>query len=677
VTRDPYRYFRIEAREILDGLGRGLLELDRGAPAATSVAQLLRLAHTLKGAARVVRLPAIGEAAHRMEDLLTPHRESTAAVPRQAIEELQEVLDGIAERVAAIDQPPASPAARDPAPDSVRVAIADLDRLLEGITAVGIEASAASEQLAALEALHRRAEELARLLATTSRARADGDSQKTPAGIAESLRDDIADAARGAATRLDSFERGLAGVREELDRLRLIPATALFDDLERVARDAAANLGKQIEVACSGGEIRIDARVQMFLRVALAHAVRNAVAHGIEHAGERLAAGKPAAGLVTIRVRRAGYRIEISCDDDGAGIDEDAVRRALARLGRMSAADASALGGESLVRELLRGGVTTETGVTELSGRGVGLDAVREAVAELDGEVALYSRPGRGTTLSIEAPLSLSALPALRVHGGESAAVIPLDAVRSTSRIADGDLARSPEGENLAVGGELIPFIPLAELMRSDESARIAPSARLAVVIEAGGRSAALGVDRLSGIERVVVRKIPEIAAVDAVVAGAAIDHQGKPWVLLAPDALVASALGRGPVPVPPGPEPRLPILVIDDSLTTRMLERSILESAGYSVDVALSAEEALEKAARRRYAVFVVDVEMPGMNGFEFVARTREDPRLKDIPSIMVSSRGGGADLRRGKEVGARAYIVKGEFDQGVLLDAIRRLVG
>jgi two-component system chemotaxis sensor kinase CheA len=107
------------------------------------------------------------------------------------------------------------------------------------------------------------------------------------------------------------------------------------------------------------------------------------------------------------------------------------------------------------------------------------------------------------------------------------------------------------------------------------------------------------------------------------------------------------------------------------------MLERSILESAGYSVDVALSAEEALEKAARRRYAVFVVDVEMPGMNGFEFVARTREDPRLKDIPSIMVSSRGGGADLRRGKEVGARAYIVKGEFDQGVLLDAIRRLVG
>jgi two-component system, chemotaxis family, sensor kinase CheA len=196
-------------------------------------------------------------------------------------------------------------------------------------------------------------------------------------------------------------------------------------------------------------------------------------------------------------------------------------------------------------------------------------------------------------------------------------------------------------------------------------------------VIAAGGALAAVGVDRLLGTGTVVVRPLPARADVDAVVAGASLDSEGHPQLVLDPDGLVAAARHDRAAASEADVRPRLPLLVVDDSLTTRMLEQSILESAGYEVDLAVSAEQALEKAKTRTYGLFVVDVEMPGMDGFQFVARTRADPALRDTPAILVTSRGAPEDQQRGREAGARAYIVKGEFDQGHLLRIIRELVG
>ncbi len=185
-----------------------------------------------------------------------------------------------------------------------------------------------------------------------------------------------------------------------------------------------------------------------------------------------------------------------------------------------------------------------------------------------------------------------------------------------------------------------------------------------------------IGVDRLLGTATVVLRPLPDLAPAGAVVAGASLDAEGTPQLVLDPDALVAVArervtLQRETV------APRAPILVIDDSLTTRMLERSILESAGYEVDVATSGEEGLEKARQKRYALFLVDIEMPGIDGFTFVERTRADAVLRSIPAILVSSRASPEDLRRGEAVGALAYMIKSEFNQGALLSRIREQVG
>jgi two-component system chemotaxis sensor kinase CheA len=191
-----------------------------------------------------------------------------------------------------------------------------------------------------------------------------------------------------------------------------------------------------------------------------------------------------------------------------------------------------------------------------------------------------------------------------------------------------------------------------------------------------GHHEAAIGVDRLLGTDNVVMRALPGFLGVDPVIAGTYLDAAGDPQLVLDPTGLIA-AIGRG-TPVARGtPTPvRAPVLVVDDSLTTRMLEQSILQSAGYTVDLAVSAEEALEKASARRYGLFIVDVEMPGIDGFGFVAAIRADPALRDIPAILVTSRNAPEDRRRGEQVGAQAYIVKGEFDQVLLLKTIRRLV-
>src|SRR6185369_10217990 len=180
----------------------------------------------------------------------------------------------------------------------------------------------------------------------------------------------------------------------------------------------------------------------------------------------------------------------------------------------------------------------------------------------------------------------------------------------------------------------------------------------------------------LRGTGNVVFRSLPEYTPAAAVVAGASLDADGNPQMVLDPDNLVAEAERRGAAPQEQR-APQRPVLIVDDSLTTRMLEQSILESAGYDVDLATSAEEGMDKARRRRYQLFLVDVEMPGMDGFTFVERTRADPTLGRVPAILVSSRSAPEDLRRGADAGAAAYMVKTAFDQAALLETIRGLVG
>ena len=689
MARDPYRYFRVEARELLDQLGKGVLELDKGSAAPELIALMLRLAHTLKGAARVVKQREIADHAHAIEDALAPFRQGGNAVSRDGIDASLKALDEIAARLAALTPQPQGENRPDARSDSdprgipsvqseslemARPNVDEVDVLLGGLTEAGVQLAALRRGIVPLERSRRLAQLLEEQLAAPRTDRFSDSSRRLLSLIAE-LRTLVEGLEHNFGDGIGQVEREIVQAREAAERLRLLPASFMFVSLERAVRDAAQALGKRVAFVTSGGDVRLDAQVFGAVQSALVQGVRNAVSHGIEPEAERRAAGKPMEGRVAIDVRRRGHRAVFVCSDDGRGVDLDAVRHAIERKG-LSSSDTARLGSEELLRALLAGGISTSGAVTQLAGRGIGLDVIREAGSRLRGEVSLQTKQGLGTTLEISVPVSLAAVEALIVEAGGRPVAIPLEAVKRTLRMSADDLVQSAEGTSILFEGQVIPFARLERTLRRGAQAKESARTWSAVIIEGANALAAVGIERLRGTQNLVMRPLPEFTPADPIVAGASLDAEGHPQLVLDPEALVEHVRRIGPATAAEASR-CAPILVIDDSLTTRMLEQSILESAGYEVDLATSGEAALDQARKRQYALFLVDVEMPGMDGFTFIERTRADPLLREIPAILVTSRASSEDLERGRSVGARAHIVKGEFDQGELLEKIRSLVG
>jgi two-component system, chemotaxis family, sensor kinase CheA len=679
VEDDPLRYFRIEARELHDGLTEGLLRLERGALDAEGLRRLRRQAHTLKGAARVVREALIAEQAHRMEDTLAGATSEGGVAPGDMAAAL-EALDAIGARLAELT--PAVPRAAAPSEPQMREGTSVVRLEVRDLEALSGTLSAASARIASAGKL---GPHLARARRGTSEVLDRLERERTLAVVrGQAPNDALIQRMEATSAALGELEReltwmfeGLAtevrGAREELQRLRLIPVDTLFAQLQRAVRDAAAVLGRSVRLELSGAEAKVDAPVLSLAREALLHLVRNAVAHGIEPPEVRRRLGKPAEGVIRLRVQREGGRIAFSCRDDGAGIDPGRVRAAAVAGGLLTAEAAAALSREELLQVLLRPGFSTQAAVDEVAGRGVGLNVVQKVTVQLGGDLRLDSQPGAWTEFTLSVPPSLASIRVLAVEADGARVLVPIDAVCWTARVAPGDIAYGPEGETLSHQGEAVAFAPLSRLLGRHPAA---DKVRAALLLQSGRERAAVGVERMTGLVEVLLLPLPPSAPAVPLLMGAALDARGDPDPILEPQALIAAVTRSAPPARKPAVEPPL-VLVVDDSLTTRMLEKSILESAGYRVELATEGEEALARAAALRPDAMLVDVEMPGIDGFEVVRRLREDKVLHTIPAVLVTSRRSPEDRRRGIEVGARAYVVKSEFSQERLLEILRGLVG
>ena len=694
MAQDPYRYFRVEARELLDQLGRGFLDLEKSdAAPAGLVPRLLRAAHTLKGAARVVKQAEIAEDAHAIEDALIPFRQCAEPLPRAQIDLLLRRLDSIGDRLAPLAEVmqdaggaagagSAAPVKKvsETGAHTMRTDVAVFDALLDGLAETHVQMGALRKQLSVLEQAGHRVNLLVEQGNAGRRREAAAtviyqESASDPTGsIAEELRGLLGQLERGVTSSLDRMDRELREVRDSAEQLRLVSAGALFNALERSARDAAELLGKSVLFECDGEGVRLDAYVLEVVQGAMHQLVRNAVAHGIELPPVRSASGKSLAGQIRVSVARVGRRVLFRCQDDGAGVDLEAVRRAAQRRGLLPGA-LQDLSAADLLTTLLRGGISTSGSVTQVAGRGIGLDVVRAAAESLGGQVSVQTAPGRGTSVELNVPASISAIDALIVESCGRSASIPLDAVRHTLRVERGGIARSANGESVVYADQVIPFAPLSKVLQWGASPRRSDRAWSAVIVEGAQGQVAIGVERLCGTGNIMMRPWPKLAPPVTLLSGASLDSEGNAQIVLDPDALVRAAAVIDAA-APEAHKPRRPVLIVDDSLTTRMLEQSILESAGFEVDMAMSGEEALQAAGRKHYALFLVDVEMPGMDGFTFIERYRSDATLRDIPAILVTSRASPEDRRRGDAVGARGYMVKANFDQAALLERIRQLV-
>ncbi|MFG1996897.1 response regulator [Actinoplanes sp. NPDC048988] len=691
--RDPLRYFRIEAAELVDQISAGVLDLDQQ-PGTEVVARLLRYAHTLKGAARVVKQPEIAEQAHAFEEVLVPHRDDASPLPADEMRELLRLNDEIASRVASLQgqnpgsevrgveaapaqetPPPPDPAAPPPepaetAPAPERAVTADLDELLDAIGEANSRIAPLRDGSRTLATLHRRVETLGDRLRT---GRIGGDDAVTR-GSVQRLAADLGALGRRLVDAVDQVERELDEVRGRAEGLRLVPAGTIFTALRRAVRDAADADGKRVHFHATGADVRMGPQLLNQVSGAFLHVVRNAVVHGVEPEPLRLAAGKPAEGSVTVHVERRGRWAEFRCTDDGRGFDLDALRRTAVDRGLLSpGADSDP---RTLIDLVLHGGISTSPAVTDVAGRGIGMDVVRDVADQLGGSVSIDNRPGLGATVLLVVPLTLLSMNGLLVEAGEHTVTMPLDAVRRCVRLSAEQTSVAIDTGRLAHEGRVVPFLPLCRALHRESELT---GTGVAIVLSADGETAAIGVDRLAGTTTLVARPLPDLAPAAPVIGSVSIDLDGNPRLVLDPHGLVAQARQVGPTAGGPATDTtgrQLPILVVDDSLTTRMLERSILESAGYEVDLAASGEEGLEKARSREYGLILSDIDMPGIDGFTFVAETRADPTLARVPAILVSSRATAEDRRRGTEAGASAYVVKGEFNQEELLSHIRRLI-
>ena len=681
---DPYKYFRVEARELLEQLGQGALDLEKEAPSPDLIARVLRLAHTLKGAARVVKQPQIADCAHELEDLFAAIRDSNGRASREQIDRVLLLLDQIGARVGALAPEDAQAAmhagrqAQEPI-HTFRPELADVEVLVGAVAEAQSLVGGVRPRLEQADRIRHLIDlvdtQLIRVRAREVATPGDRSAIEKTLSMIEELRGRFGALERGVAYGIDELERELRQVSDTAARLRLVPASAMFRFLERAARDVAQALGKRVAFEGRAGAVGVDSHILTIVQGALLQLVRNAVAHGIESSGsERIAAGKPAEGCVTVSVSRRGTSVSFVCSDDGRGVDFDAVRRLLQRKG-LVAAEGQTLDADTLLRMLLKGGISTSSTVTDVAGRGIGLDVVREAAERLGGDVRLRSEPGHGTAVEVVVPSSIASFPALLVETDGVPAAVPLDAVRRTVRLTRRDIVETPHGDVILDDGHSIPVVSLLRVIRPAHRPTQPGGPSSAFVVDAGDGAAAFVVDRIVGTGTVVLRPLPELAAASSVIVGASLDAGGEPRLVLDPAGLVATAYQLGTAGRDPSPA-RRSILVVDDSLTTRMLEQSILESAGYDVGLASSGEEGLDMARAGNYSLFLVDVEMPGIDGFTFIERVRSDPALRGVPSILVTSRASAEDRQRGRDVGAQGYIVKSDFDQGTLLEHIRVLV-
>ena len=709
--------FRVEAEEHLQAITANLVALSKDLPVADVQALIeatFREAHTLKGAARSVSLMEVEALCQGLETLLSRIKRGQVTFTPPVLTRLYEAVDGLArlltqgqgvnakeareligrlERVgmeAAEETPevkadPEPPPSAGPVPlrflsaDTIRLSTAKVDALLLQAEDLLIPKLAAGERI----------QEARKLVDVVRHCRTTVNGINGRAAIPEldkALRS-IEVQVRELLHRLVRDERTIAGtvdgLHEEMRRLRLTPVSAILDLFPAMVRDLAAKQGKDIEWVAQGTDLEVDRRVLEAMKDPLIHLVRNAIDHGIEPLEERAQGGKSTRGRLVVTVASLeGGRIAIRVEDDGAGIDPAQVRAAAVRTRLLTAEEAQTLS-EDAARDLIfRSGVSTSPIITDVSGHGLGLAIVKERVERLEGQIRLETRVGVGTTVSMILPATIATFRGLLVRAGGQPFLVPTESVERVIRVNPDAIARLEGHTVIRFKDQLLGIARLSQILGLPEpdGEPERPGAEPCVVVRSGEARAALLVEDILGDREVLVKELrPPLVRVRNV-AGAGLLGTGEVVLILRPADLLG-AIREAPRPqAPPAPPEQTDrqkvILVVDDSITTRQMERNILEAAGYQVRVAADGMEAWTALKSGKFDLVVSDVDMPRMDGFELTSRVRADKKLAELPVILVTALEAREDKERGIDVGANAYMIKSSFDQSNLLEIIRRLI-
>ena len=746
--------FRSELDDHTSALSEGLLALET-APTPASFEPLLRAAHSIKGAARVVGVELATRLAHAMEDRLVAVRDRPGGVVAgevdlllRAVDLLQQLatstssvetlaawqgsqgpaIDASMAELAAPQQPPPTvepvapappPVAAPPTPDApspsvappapapapVPVPRATAERVVR-VAATNIErlVGLAGESLVETRQLHPFVDSLRTVLEKQSaltRIIDELGAKLHDGAPAETLTTLLADA-RGRALEcrqlvadraadLDSSSRRLDDATSRLYREVLASRMRPFADgvsgLQRMVRDLARDLHKKIQFDIVGEQTQVDRDVLEKLKAPLTHILRNAVDHGAERPEQRTAAGKPETVTVRLEARHRAGMLIITSSDDGRGIDVERLRAKVVARGMVSREVGERLSHAELLEFIFLPGVSTAETVTEISGRGVGLDVVQSFAQEIGGTVRVFSELDKGTRFQLQLPLTLSVIRALVVEIAGDPYALPLNRIERIARVPIAQIRVIEGREFFTQDDQNIGLVAAHRLLGLDHQPP--PRDELAVVV-VGDRTYRYGlaVEKFLGEHDLVVRPLdPRLGRVRDI-NSAAILNDGSPLLILDVEDVVRSidkmlnaeatrSLTLSAGLAAPATRRRKRILVVDDSITVREVERQLLSSRGYEVTVAVDGADGWNEVRGGEFDLVVSDIDMPRMNGIDLVRSIKQDARLRSLPVVIVSYKDREEDRLRGLEAGADGYLTKSSFQDHTLLRTVERLIG
>ncbi|WP_028622598.1 hybrid sensor histidine kinase/response regulator [Pseudomonas sp. Ant30-3] len=466
---------------------------------------------------------------------------------------------------------------------------------------------------------------------------------------------------------------------------RMRPFADVLSGQVRMVRDLGRSLGKQVRLEVEGEKTQVDRDVLEKLEAPLTHLLRNAVDHGIESSEQRLLAGKPAEGVIRLRASHQAGLLVLELSDDGQGVDLEKVRRSVIERQLSPAETAAQLSEDELLTFLFLPGFSLRDKVTEVSGRGVGLDAVQHMVRQLRGAVVLEQTAGEGSRFHLEVPLTLSVVRSLVVEVGDEAYAFPLAHIERMCDLEPADIVQLEGRQHFWYEGRHVGLVAASQLLQRPASQHNQPTLKVVVIRE---REAIYGVavERFIGERTLVVLPLDErLGKVQDISAGALLDDGSVVLIVDVEDMLrsVDKLLNTGRLERiarhsnQAVEAARKRILVVDDSLTVRELQRKLLLNRGYDVAVAVDGMDGWNALRSEDFDLLITDIDMPRMDGIELVSLLRRDNRLQSLPVMVVSYKDREEDRRRGLDAGADYYLAKASFHDDALLDAVVELIG
>ena len=732
--------FHQEAESQTAILTQGLLALERDPTEAARLEELMRASHSLKGAARIVGLNAAVLVAHAMEDCFVAAQKGRIVLHAGAVDVLLRSVDlfsriaqtpeadigiwqnenapEIEQAVCAVKAITAEnttePAAAEspgapvsaPAPEEtksagappaksddrvLRVAAANLNRLLGLAGEALVESRWLSPYAESLLRLKRQQANLSQAMETLRESLAGEKLDGKTAALLATAQQQAAACVQTLGARheeLELYTRRAASLSHRLYREVLASRMRPFADgvqgFHRLARDLARQLGKEVKLHISGESTPVDREVLERLEAPLGHLLRNAVDHGMEPPEERERAGKPREGVLRLEARHVAGLLMVSFEDDGRGVPTEKLRTQVVAKKLTTAEVAKTLSEEELLDFLFLPGFSLREEVTEISGRGVGLDVVQNTVKALGGSVRLSTQPGHGTRFQLQLPLTLSVMRFLLVEVAGEPYAIPLARLTRTLRVPRGEIQTLEGREHIPFEGQRVGLVSAAQVFGKNQTA----TGEEVQVVLLGDRAKRFGVvvDRFLGERQLVVQPLdPRLGKIKDINAGALMPD-GSPVLILDVDDVMRSMellISHGQLDrvqragAVHADRSRKRVLVVDDSLTVRELERKLIGNAGYEVEVSIDGMDGWNAVRTQPFDLVVTDIDMPRLDGIELVRLIKNDPRLKALPVMIVSYKDRPEDRNRGLEAGADYYLTKGSFHDETLLNAVTDLIG